>query len=243
MSPSGGRITTVEPSMMWSPENSMRSCSSRKQRWFDAWPGVWRARSTNSVASMLSPSPSGSVDLEAVAGVEGEHLGAGALLEAGDAREVVDVGVGADDPPDAVAAAAGDGVEVRRHRRGRGRSRRSRRCRRGRCWCRARSSGPGLLATMRRTSGLSALATPCTMGRGCGGSASTAGSVMPEPRVRRPGAIVGRRAARRWWRTGRCLGGTRIVGPIIGKSPASCRARASSGRTHSLPISSASSWA
>ena len=58
MSPSGGRMTTVEPSMMWSPENSMRSCSSRKQRWFEAWPGVWTARSTNSVASMTSPSAS-----------------------------------------------------------------------------------------------------------------------------------------------------------------------------------------
>ena len=52
------------------------------------------------------------VDLEAVARVEGEHLGAGALLQAGHAGEVVDVGVGAGDPADAVAAAAGDGVEV-----------------------------------------------------------------------------------------------------------------------------------
>ena len=34
--------------------------------------------------------------------------------------------------------------------------------------------GPGLLATMRRTSGLSALATPGTIGRGSGTSASSA---------------------------------------------------------------------
>ena len=112
MSPSGGRITTVEPSMMWSPENSMRSCSSRKQRWFGRVAGRVQGPETNSVASMTSPSPSGAVDLEAVAGVEGQHLGAGALLEPGGAGEVVDVGVGADDPADAVAAAAGDGVEV-----------------------------------------------------------------------------------------------------------------------------------
>ena len=39
MSPSGGVMTTVEPSMTWSPENSSRSSSSRKQRWFDGVAG------------------------------------------------------------------------------------------------------------------------------------------------------------------------------------------------------------
>ncbi len=43
---------------------------------------------------------------------EGEHLGAGALLEARGAGRVVLVGVGEHDPADAVAAAAGDGIEV-----------------------------------------------------------------------------------------------------------------------------------
>ena len=122
MSPSGGAITTVEPSMMWSPENSMRSCSSRKQRWFDAWPGVWIAAQHELGGLDHVAVGHRHVDLEVVAGVEGEHLGAGAGLEAGDAGGVVGVGVGADDPADAVAAAAGDGVEVRRRRRGPGRS-------------------------------------------------------------------------------------------------------------------------
>ena len=114
MSPSGGRMTTVEPSMMWSPENSMRSCSSRKQRWFEAWPGRVHGPEHELGGLDRVAVAEGAVDLEAVARVEGEHLGAGALLEAGHAGEVVDVGVGADDPADAVAAAAGDGVEVRR---------------------------------------------------------------------------------------------------------------------------------
>ena len=43
---------------------------------------------------------------------EGQDLGAGALLEADGAGGVVLVGVGEQDPADAVAAAAGDGVEV-----------------------------------------------------------------------------------------------------------------------------------
>ena len=34
----------------------MRSSSRRKHRWFEAWPGVWMARSRNSVASMRKPS-------------------------------------------------------------------------------------------------------------------------------------------------------------------------------------------
>ena len=45
---------------------------------------------------------------------EGQDLGAGALLEPGRAGRVVGVGVGAQDPADAIATAAGDGVEVRR---------------------------------------------------------------------------------------------------------------------------------
>ena len=137
MSPSGGRMTTVDPSMMWSPEKSIRSCSSRKHRWFDAWPGVWMARSTNSVASMRSPSPSGrSISRPSRASNASTSAPVRSLRPA-DAGGVVGVGVGADDPADAVAAAAGDGVEVRLvvgtgvdHRR-------SRRCRPGRCSCRA----------------------------------------------------------------------------------------------------------
>ena len=58
MSPSGGLMTTVDSPMMWSPEKSSRSSSSWKQRWFDAWPGVWTALRRNSVASMPSPSAS-----------------------------------------------------------------------------------------------------------------------------------------------------------------------------------------
>jgi hypothetical protein len=54
------------------------------------------------------------VDGERVPAVEAEHLGAGALLQAGRPGRVVAVGVRAEDPPDPVATAAGDGVEVRR---------------------------------------------------------------------------------------------------------------------------------
>ena len=61
---------------------------------------------------MRSPSRDLGVDLEPVARVEGQDLGAGAGLEAGGAGRVVGVGVGADDPADAIAAAADDGVEV-----------------------------------------------------------------------------------------------------------------------------------
>ena len=113
MSPSGGAMTTVEPSMMWSPENSSRSSSSRKHRWFDAWPGVCTAVRRNSVASMRSPStdargrsrrPSRASKASTSAPVR--------AASAGGARGVVGVGVGAQDPADAVAAAAGDGVEV-----------------------------------------------------------------------------------------------------------------------------------
>ena len=71
MSPSGGAITTVEPSITWSPENSIRSCSSRKHRWFDAWPGrvdgpQHELGGLDDVAVAHRP-----VDLEAVARVEG----------------------------------------------------------------------------------------------------------------------------------------------------------------------------
>src|SRR5690606_18108674 len=48
----------------------------------------------------------------AVPGPEPEHRGARPLAEAGRAGRVVLVGVGQQDPADAVAAAAGDGVEV-----------------------------------------------------------------------------------------------------------------------------------
>ena len=97
---------------------------------------------------------------------------------------------------------------------------------------------PGLLATMRRTSGLSALATPWTMGFGWSGSASRgiASCRSPRsggPRTRSSLASSSSQVANRpmSWRL-------TMVGPIIGKSPAWCRARASGGRTHSLPMSS-----
>ena len=115
MSPSGGLITTVDPCMMWSPVNSVRSSLRRKHRWLDACPGVWRAVRWNSVASITDlsasvpsrrtlPFPSPGPNARTSAPVR--------LLQAGRAGGVVLVGVGEQDPADAVAAAAGDGVEV-----------------------------------------------------------------------------------------------------------------------------------
>ena len=46
-----GRITTVDPSITWSPEKSIRSSSSSQHRWFDACPGVCTARRAQSSAS------------------------------------------------------------------------------------------------------------------------------------------------------------------------------------------------
>ena len=59
--------------------------------------------------------------------------------------------------------AADDRVGVPLRRRGRDRSPRPRRCRRGTCSCRARSCATGSSATMRRTSGDSALGTSGVM--------------------------------------------------------------------------------
>ena len=78
----------------------------------EAWPGVWTARSVNSVPSMRVAVDEVAVAHQAVAVGERQDLGAGALLEAGGPRRVVGVGVGAQDPPDAAAAGRGDGVEV-----------------------------------------------------------------------------------------------------------------------------------
>ena len=112
MSPSGGAITTVEPSITWSPENTMRSCSSRKHRWFEAWPGVWMARRTNSVASIVSPSAIATSIRRSSRASKARTSAPVRALRPGGAGRVVGVGVGADDPTDAVAAATGDGVEV-----------------------------------------------------------------------------------------------------------------------------------
>ena len=143
MSPSGGAMTTVEPCMMWSPENSMRSCSSRKQRWFEAWPGRvdgpqagtrWPRCSRRRRARRRPARPSASV--------VGEHLGAGALRQRPRPGEWsgwvwVQTIQRMRSPPQPTMASRWLSSS------GRGRSPRSRRCRRGRCSCPARSSRPG----------------------------------------------------------------------------------------------------
>ena len=79
MSPSGGAMTTVDPCMTWSPEKSICSSSTSSQhRWFEAWPGVCTARRVKPSARSSKPSPTAAGRDEAVAGVEAEHLGAGA---------------------------------------------------------------------------------------------------------------------------------------------------------------------
>ena len=56
--PRCGLTTVVVPLSTWSPVNSARSSSSKKHRWFGAWPGVCSASSRNSVPSIVSPSSS-----------------------------------------------------------------------------------------------------------------------------------------------------------------------------------------
>ncbi len=56
MLPSGGAMTLVDQPMTWSPENSTRSSSSAKQRWFEVWPGVWTAVRCQPGPATVSPS-------------------------------------------------------------------------------------------------------------------------------------------------------------------------------------------
>ena len=123
MSPSGGAMTTVEPCMTWSPEKSICSSTSSQHRWFEAWPGVCRARRVKPGPRSSKPSPTARVGVEAVAGAEAEDLGPGARGQAGRPRRVVGVGVGDDDPADAARAQLGERRRDGRRRRGRGRRR------------------------------------------------------------------------------------------------------------------------
>ena len=111
MSPSGGAITTVEPSITWSPEN--RAAPPRA-----ASTGGWRrgrgcaarrARVTGRDDVALAR---GDVGREAVAGVEADQRRARPLRQAGGAGRVVLVGVGDDDRADPSGADLGDAVEV-----------------------------------------------------------------------------------------------------------------------------------
>ena len=199
----------------------------------------------------------GPIDLEPVTGVEGEHLGAGALAQARHAGEVIDVGVGAGDPADAVAAAPRDGVEVRRRRRDPGRSRRSRRCRRGRCWCPGPSWARGCWrrCAARADSARwplparSASGPRCIRLRQVAVAEDASAGAPAEVRSARPAWPVrgGARDDERARRTVReagaeCRWRLTIVGPIMANSPARWRWSASAGRTHSLAMISPSSW-
>ena len=108
MSPSGRPITFVEPCMMWSPVNSVRSSLSRCW-WFEAWPGC-RAVRWNSVASITAVAQRPVEADLALPRARKPGSRQAELLQA-DGAEVVLVGVGRQDPADAVAA-PGDGVEV-----------------------------------------------------------------------------------------------------------------------------------
>ena len=125
MSPSGGAITTVEPAITWSPENSRPVPASSKHRWFEAWPGVWTAVRVTSGVISRSPSTEPAIGREGqVVGVEvvplgaggggpeAQHLGSGGGRQAGRQGRVVDVGVGDHHPTEAVADRGQEGVEV-----------------------------------------------------------------------------------------------------------------------------------
>ena len=112
MSPSGGAMTTVDPCMTWSPEKSMPSSTSSQHRWFEACPGVCKARSVKPVPvqlESLTHLPGGD---EAVPSAEAEHLGAGPGGQGGGSRGVVGVRVGDHHPPDAPRSQLDQGLHV-----------------------------------------------------------------------------------------------------------------------------------
>ena len=203
------------------------------------------------------------VDGEAVARVEGQHLGAGAGLEAGDAGGVVGVGVGADDPADAVAAAAGDGVEVAgvvgpgidhhdlvdadevgvgaragHHPRVGGHDAPHQRAQRAGHAVDERLAAPRLPRRRRARRRL----ISCTQRRGRRGGrmrqpppSSTAARVVGDgQRVEQLAATVAKRPT---------ASRLRIVGRIRSKPPAAWRSSASAGRIQQLSVCSRSSWA
>ena len=62
--PRCGLTTVVVPLSTWSPVNTSRSSSRKKQRWFGAWPGVCIASSRNSVPSIVDAVVEHEVELQ-----------------------------------------------------------------------------------------------------------------------------------------------------------------------------------
>ena len=121
-SPSGGRITTVEPCITWSPVSSSSCSSTSQHRWFEAWPGVCSARSVRSPVrrgcpdkGRVQPSPARSSGSKSSAGPKPTTRAPGGRGQRGRARRVVDVRVGDEDGADRAQRGGGrhDGGGVR----------------------------------------------------------------------------------------------------------------------------------
>ena len=144
MSPSGGAMTTVDPSMTWSPEKSMCSSTSSQHRWFEAWPGVCSGPQGEARPAQLEAVTHGPGRARSRRAAQKPSTSAPvrAARPAAPGR-VVGMGVGDDDPADParpelgqrvqMAGVVGTGVDHDQRRRSPP----------GRCWSPGRSSCPG----------------------------------------------------------------------------------------------------
>ena len=105
-SPSGGRITTVEPCMTWSPVSRSACSSTSQHRWSEAWPGVCSARRVRCSPApapgqdRIHPSPTSSSGAKPSAGAVAHDPGPRGLGQRRRTGCVVDVGVGDEDGGD-----------------------------------------------------------------------------------------------------------------------------------------------
>ena len=97
-SPSGGRITTVEPSMTWSPLSKVARSAISQHRWSEACPGVWTAhdvqRGGARTESERPPVADAQIRGEPLGGSETDDPGAGGCSQSGRPGGMVAMGMG-----------------------------------------------------------------------------------------------------------------------------------------------------
>ena len=99
--------------MTWSPEKSIRSSTSSQQRWFEACPGVCRARSANRVPDSVNPSATARSGANPSRAPKPSTSAPVSPARAAAPGAVVGVGVGDHDPADPAAPPAlGQGGQV-----------------------------------------------------------------------------------------------------------------------------------